>query len=47
MRTYAKWWGYTADEKTYQNALALEAEGNLQKAMSAMEHYVDALKEPL
>eukprot|EP00026_Physarum_polycephalum_P002029 Phypoly_transcript_02033.p1 GENE.Phypoly_transcript_02033~~Phypoly_transcript_02033.p1 ORF type:complete len:965 (+),score=148.31 Phypoly_transcript_02033:78-2972(+) len=47
MRAYAKWWGYSADEKTYKRAIAQEAQGNLEQALDIMEQYVDGLKKPL
>lgn len=47
MRTYANWWGYSADEGTYKKALSLEAAGNLESALREMDDYVSALKQPL
>lgn len=47
MRTYAKWWGYAADEGTFQKAISLEESGDLQNALDHMEEYVKTLKQPL
>jgi hypothetical protein len=47
MQTYAKWWGYAAEEREYKHALALEAEGKIGEALEEMTEYVTALKRPL